>query len=91
MIKWLRKLDLNNTRLQNTWGNNMTEILTMKDRNGKDFRVGMKLRSHMFPKNVVTCVEIKDGKAHLLKHKKEMPIILNQETLALAQWEVPSV
>jgi len=69
----------------------MTESVTMKDKNGRDFRVGMKLRSAKFPKNVVTCIKIQDGKAHLLKHKKELPIIINQDTLTISQWEVPSV
>lgn len=68
----------------------MTEIVTMKDRNGKDFRVGMKLRSAKFPDNVVKCVKIEDGKAHFQQGKKESPIILNQKTLDIAQWEVPT-
>lgn len=68
----------------------MTEIVTMKDRNGRDFRVGMKLRSAMFPENEVKCVKIEDGIAHLLKGKEELPIILNQDTLNIAQWEVPT-
>lgn len=69
----------------------MTEILTMKDRHGKDFRVGMNLYSAMFPQVKVKCIEIKDGMAHLRKEKKESPIIINQETLNMSQWEVRSV
>lgn len=67
------------------------EPQTMKDKNGRDFVVGMKLRSAMFPQNEVKCVKIEDGKAHLLQSKKELPIILNQKTLDVAQWEVPNV
>lgn len=69
----------------------MTEILTMKDKHGKDFRVGMNLYSAMFPQVKVKCIDIKDGLAHLRQGKKEMPILLNQETLSMSQWEVRSV
>lgn len=66
-------------------------VQTMKDKNGRDFVVGMNLVSAKFPSNVVKCIEIKDGKAHLSLSKKDLPIILNQETLDISQWEVPRV
>ncbi len=65
-------------------------VQAMRDKNGRDFVVGMKLRSAMFPQNVVKCIKIEDGKAHLLKSKKEKPIIIDQKTLDMSQWEVPT-
>jgi len=51
----------------------------------------MNLYSAMFPQVKVKCIDIKDGLAHLRQGKKEMPILLNQETLNMSQWEVRSV
>jgi len=70
----------------------MTEVVpTMKDKNGREFGVDAKLRSAKFPDLEVKCILIEDGKAHLSKDKKELPIIINQETLNVSQWEVPGV
>lgn len=79
-------------KLQNIRGDNMNAIVqTMKDKHGKDFVVGMNLYSAMFPQVKVKCIDIKDGMAHLRQSKKESPIILNQKTLDMSQWEVRRV
>ena len=66
-------------------------VQTMKDKHGKDFVVGMKLRSAMFPQVEVKCIDIKDGFAYLRQGKKDSPIVINQDTLDISQWEVPRV
>ncbi len=64
---------------------------TMKDKNGRDFAVGMKLRSAMFPQVEVKCIDIKDGFAYLSQTTGDTPIMIDQEKLDIAQWEVPHV
>lgn len=64
-------------------------IPSLKDKNGVIFTAGMTLRSAKYPKNVVEVLNIKDGIAELRKAPTEMSFFINQDTLNIAQWEVP--